>query len=337
MWKGFVVLISLCALCLPCACAADSSLIGLAPADSNLLVGLNIEHIRQNPVGQLILSRLMQDDPRFKDFGKQAGFDPVRDVSQIVLTFPAKSEKTSGVALVGGSFDSTRFAELAVDPGVVTEAYHGIQIVMRQTRQQPVAAAMPDPSLIVIGDPASVRAFLDERTKQDRPVSPLAAKAAEMSQASDVWLVSGASPAGFAEPNSNLASGSAAELLQSIQEMSAGLKVGTQPVLSGRIVARSPKDAENLASALRTFLALAIMGRRTSSEAVPPPPKLKLETAETAIMLSMPFTEFEASNVVRVTADSLAIPRPKPKPKPTGVVVFGSPKDMGVTKVPPPK
>jgi hypothetical protein len=324
-----------------CLWAAEPSLLDLAPPESDLLVGLSLENIRGTDLGQFLLLQVKPDNPQFKAFVAKAGFDPLRDVDEILLAAPAKGGKSRGLLLARGAFDATRFAELAVEPGTSTSAYRGVQILTRQEGQdEPLATALLSPSLIAGGDPESVRAAIERRRQNQRLQPRLAVKAADMALANDFWLVLNAPPTEFTGGTSPLETGAMADLVQSVEQASAGVKFGTDLLVSADIQTRTPKDAAGLAAALRLFIGLAASSQRDAKQAGAILEKLKLRAEGNAVRLWMSVPEAEIASSIRAALTEAAKPKPAegqqaqaPPPEPEGVTIYSSPKDMGTVTI----
>jgi hypothetical protein len=341
MWNRSGAFLLACALGLPVARAADTSLLDLAPPESGLLVGLSLERIRGTDLGQFLLLQVKPDNAQFKKFVEKAGFDPLRDVDEVLLAAPAKNQKSRGLLLARGTFDATRFAELAVEPGTSVATYRGVQIVTRKAEQEePLAMALLGGSLFAGGDPESVRALIERRGRSQNLQPRLAVKATEMALANDIWVVLNASPAEFAGGASGLGSGPMTDLVQSIEQASVGVKFGADLVVSADIATHTPKDAEGLAAALRLFIGLAASSQRDAKQAGAILEKLKLRAEGNTVKLWLAVPEAEIASSIRAAMEAAAQPKaeqPPPPPEPTGVTIYSSPKDMGVVTLPPPQ
>jgi hypothetical protein len=337
--RAFAVLLFLISGCAP-AWAQAPDLIRLAPPDSGVLAGINLAQIRASDVGKSLLAKATSESSELKTLLATAGFDPLRDVDEIVIASPANSPKARGVFLLGGSFDPTRFAELAVAPGMSAETWHGVQVLTKQ-QEQPVAMACLNRTLIVGGDPETVRTTLARRNQAPGPRVELAAKAAEMRAAYDIWFVSHVSPADLTAnaPDTHIAANPQLDLMRSIEQASGGLKFGSDFTMAADLTARTPKEAEDIAAALRLFIGLAASNQRDSKQAAAILEKLALATEGNTVKMSFSIPQAELVKSIeaameRVRQTAPAAPAPPP---PTDVKVYSSPKDMGVVTIAPPK
>jgi hypothetical protein len=329
------------------ACAADPALLRFAPPDSGVIVGLNLEHILASDLGRSMLSQAKLDSPEVKKFIASVGFDPLRDIREVLIAAPAKNQKGRGLFLLRGTFDPTKFAELAVQPGMTAAVYRGVQIMTKNQQEQPLSMACLDASMILGGDPESVRSAITRRDQGPGPDAALAAKAAAMSEQNDIWFVSHVSPADLTgdAPDGGPAGAPQMELLRSIEQASGGLKLGKDLVLAADVTTHTPKDAESIAAMLRLFIGLAASNKRDAKQAAAILEKLVLraEGNSVKISFSIPEAELEKSihqameqasqNAVAALAGRPVIAPPPPEP--TGVTIYSSPRDMGVVKLPP--
>jgi len=325
-----------CAVLIPAALAADSSLLGLAPADSDVLIGINFKQIRESNFGKLIVAQMAgPGNAAFKAFVDQAGgFDPLRDLDEALIAAPAK-QNPNAFLMLRGHFDVAKLSQLAAAGGMMGADYHGVRIMARAGQQGGFSAvAVVDSSLIVGGDEAGVRAFVDRRGQGPSLRAAIAAKAGEVSQANDIWMVMHAAPAAFAPPGA--AAGPMGDLVQSIEQVTLGVKFGTDIVISVQAVTHTPKDAEGLVAALRLFSGMAAAGQKDNQRVAALLQRLKLDSEGSTAKLWLTIPEAEAEAAVR---DAMAAQMhakaasPAPAPAPSEPAS----KDPDVVTLPAPK
>ncbi len=311
-----------------------------------MIIGINLEQIKASSFGKIILSKL--DNADFKKVVASVGFDPLRDLHEILIAAPAGKQKSHGLFLLRGAFDPTQFAELTVQPGVTASTYQGVQILtMKGQAQQPMCLARLNGSLIVGGDSESVRAAISRRGEGPGPNAELAAKSAEMSLLYDIWLVSRVSPADLTgnAPEAKLGGGVQMELLRTVQQASGGIKFGPNMLITADLTTRTPKDAEGIAAMLRLLIGLAASNQH-DAKAAAVLQKIALKADGNSVKLSFSIPEAELAQAVQSAMDgmkqqmktgSTQAAVAQPKPEPTGVTIYSSPKDMGIVTLPAPK
>jgi len=67
------------------AFAADPGLLSLVMPDAKVIAGLQVDQAKTSQFGQYVLSHMQPDDANFKKFMADTGFDPRRDVGEIVM------------------------------------------------------------------------------------------------------------------------------------------------------------------------------------------------------------------------------------------------------------
>jgi hypothetical protein len=224
-----------------------------------------------------------------------------------------------------------------------------VQVLTSKKQQDPLSVACLSSSLVVGGDPASVRHVITNRDQGPGPNAVLAAKAAELSLTNDIWLVSRVPPADL---TGDVAAGSIGgnpqmEMLRSIEQASGGVKLGPNLLLTADVTTRTPKDAESLAAVVRLIIGLAASGNRDAKQAAAILEKLALRVEGNTLRLSFSIPEAELNKSIQAamersrqraaTAAAVDPSASAPPPQPTGVTIYSSPKDMGVVELPPQK
>src|ERR1035441_3977407 len=66
--------------------AADSRLLNLVMPDATVLAGVNVDQAKTTPFGQYVLTTLLQQqDQKLQQLATLTGFDPRRDVHELLL------------------------------------------------------------------------------------------------------------------------------------------------------------------------------------------------------------------------------------------------------------
>lgn len=220
----------------------DSTLVSLIPPDGTMLVGLRMDAIRSTPLYQKMLAKKRLD--RLDEFARQTGFDPRRDVRELLV---ASIGKDSLVA-ARGTFNARAFE------GMPRNTYKGYAIYTRDRG----AVALIDNSTAIAGTVDAVHAALDRRASGggSAPVE-LLARARQIPPENQVWSVAN----GF----DNLLTGSIPEtgnaanigrILRSLENTTAAadLRTGLNGYING--TCRTDADAKNLGDAARGLVGL---------------------------------------------------------------------------------
>jgi len=253
--------------------AADPAF-DLVPPNTKVVVGFHVSAIVASPLfkdsGLGVGAPQMADD-WFK-LVSLMGFDPFRDIDEVILFSPADQTRASTQALlvVRGRFDPAHV-------GAGSTRYRGVPLVGGVGDGKSLLA-MLDSSTVLAGDAAAVRAAIDRRGH----VTPVDAKLAERVQSLrerfDVWGT-GELPPGMGAP-----AGPAAEL-ESIDRFEFGMRISKGLELSADVHARTPEDAAKLAAMLGMVKATAAV----QGQALP----LEVEAKDGTVKVSLTVSEEE--------------------------------------------
>src|SRR5947209_3118608 len=102
-----------------CALAAvDPTLLSMVPPDARVLSGIQVAQSKASPFGQYILSQMSTDDPGFQKFIDETGFDPKRDLTELLVATSGTVDMSSVVLLGKGAFNPARIFTVAKNMGV---------------------------------------------------------------------------------------------------------------------------------------------------------------------------------------------------------------------------
>ncbi len=324
------------------AFAADLELLRLVPADSGVLIGINIDQISSTRFGQAIYAQIQAQSKDFTGLAGSPEFELVRGMREILIAAPGGNQKNRGVFLVRGSFSPAGVEALA--RGATETNFQGIRILTKP-QKQPLSVAVLNSSLLLGGDPQSVRAAIARRSLAGSPDPVLTAKARELSASYDVWLVARASLADLARQAQPSQFGSlAGGLEKSIQQMSAGLKFGPMLQVSVDLTTKTEKDATAMADALKMLIGMAASGEN-AQQMKPVLDNLQLRAEANSVKLDIAVPEDQLMTAMqpagtrraaRTTGSSEVVIQGS-TPQGGGVVIQSSPGDMGVVTLPGPK
>jgi TonB family protein len=237
--------------------AADPELISLAPPNSQVMWGVNVEQVILSPLRQLVAQQSgIFSDTRLQRIMEAGGFNPMRDLREILVTWSGLPGDESSITLVRGTFDIPKIMEAATAAGSTVETYKGVPVV-RQSAQD--SLAFPDSSMAIMGGDAGVRAAIDRKSAPAAISAALAVKVNQLSSTEDAWFVSmaplaqsqGPPPgaAGSNEPAGLL------KILNKVQQSSGGIKLGANVTVSLQAVSATDQDAATVAAALKSLVA----------------------------------------------------------------------------------
>ena len=257
---------------LPGYAGVDSGLLALVPADSSVLSGVDVDQAKKSVYGRYMLSQMTVDDAGFQKFIADTGFDPRRDLSQVLSATSGDSTSNKTVILGRGSFNPGKVANAAQADGATLVKYKGMDLVVHTGTDMTGALAFLDATTAVMGYLDAVKAVVD-RWGSATPVLPAAVvtRITALAAANDGWFLSTVSPATFFSgkiANPKVGPMLEAGLMQSVLSGSGGLKfTATGATIGAQAVARSDKDAAALADVIRFFVNIVQSSQGTGPEA----------------------------------------------------------------------
>ncbi|HSW50656.1 MAG TPA: hypothetical protein VLH09_10800, partial [Bryobacteraceae bacterium] len=274
---------------------------------------------------------------------QETGFDPVRDLQEVLIASPGGQKETRGLVLLKGAFDPARLSALAQKSGAAVQTYKGVQVMAGKQKTDGWFAFL-DSATAALGDAASVRALIDRPASAQGLDAALRARIERTSNAYDFWAVS-------TVPPSQLASGMQpgqfdglmqGDVLKGVLETSFGVKFGPDMLIAMEALTRSDKDATALADVVRFFVSLAQMSAQKDPKAAASLSflqKLQLTSEGSVMRLSLSIPQADMEKFIQqaqAAAKKQAAPPKKsapPAPPSGGLVIQSSPKDMGTVVV----
>jgi hypothetical protein len=249
----------------PSAFAADPELMNLVMPDAKILAGANATTTKISPLGQFVLSKitLLGEEPQ--KFIAATGFDPLKDVSEVLAATAADPASHSGLLLVRGTFNVDKISGvIAGHHEVQTQSYGGATLFSLTNRKTNATQALAfiGSTIAVAGDLATVKAAIDRSTGANSIDPALALQVNQLSQNEDEWVVSSASIASLMPATATAGSGPAAQvmsILKSIQTFTGGVKFGSDVQITAHAVADTAQNAAALAAVVKLGVNLASM------------------------------------------------------------------------------
>lgn len=245
----------------------DSGLLSLAMPDAKILSGIQVTPSLQSSFGRFVLSQMNTDDPDLRRFMDETGFDPRRDLQEILIATPGGVNGEGSALVLGkGVFNSGRIAAAAKTRGGRVVSYKGIEI-LKGSGSGKGGLAFLDSTTAVLGDEDLIKAAIDRRVSGAPGLGgPLVTKARELASRNHAWFVTLSSLAEFltgrvADPGLNDAM--QGNLLQAVNQASGGVQFNAvNVVLHGEAVLRSEKDALALMDVLKFLAGVVQLNRQ---------------------------------------------------------------------------
>ena len=238
--------------------ALDADLLKYGGTDAKEIVGVYVSRVIASPLGLFAQSKIGQDPGAFAKFISDTGFDPRRDVVELIGFSQGDQGKKPGMVVARARFDMARLGAAFVANGMKQSTHSGIDTY---ERRGDTLIAFPEPGIVLAGDGAVVRAAIDRRGAPSSLDAAVAAKVNAAAARNDVWFVaSGQRGLGF---------GKMKLPEDSLEVISGGLMLGSTVELTAEAVMKTEKDAQALAQVIQFVTAMGQMQGNRNSAAPP--------------------------------------------------------------------
>ncbi len=290
------------------AFGADSALLNLVMPEARMVAGIDVERARDSFLGRKLMEQLDngKEAGDFAKFVAMTGFDPRRDLKEILIATPdANTKNPPALILVRGTFDMSRINGFLKVAGIApAETISGIDFYTKPDTKDDMGFAVLDGSLAIAGNKAVVRSALQRRSGSGSALTATTySKVQSLSRSNDIWMVtsipvaelSGALPGGGAGPAGGMMGGDA---FKGIEQAAMGLRFGADVMeLTAETVSRTEKDATSIADVVRFLSTMVQMNRdkpevkafATALDAM----KLTTDAKTTRLTISLPVAEME--------------------------------------------
>lgn len=249
--------------------AAGTAMAGVSPAllnlvmpDATVVSGMNVAQSVTSPFGQYILSQMQTNDTGFLQFISSTGFDPRKDLLEIVAATPSTGSSTTHSALIlgRGVFQPAMIIGTATTEGGTITNYRGFSLIGPPANQSSdnFALTFLDGATAAMGDVASVKSAVDRKLAGATFSGPLAQAAVTVSASNSAWFATTTPLSDFMSTKAGNLSGVAqSPMLQSVQQATGGVLFGTTGItLSADAVTASPQNAQALVDVMKFFVSM---------------------------------------------------------------------------------
>jgi hypothetical protein len=240
--------------------AADQQLLNLLMPDAKVVAGVNVDQAKSSPLGQYVLLQMQSQDQHMREMAQQTGFDPTRDVHELLVASSGAPGKETGLALARGNFNITGVTDAASQHGGFVENYGGATIV--EDPHKTIGIAFVNSTLVVAGDLANVKAAIDRQTSPSILPASLLTQINDWSNSQDAWIISAVPPSSLA-PRANAPKvpglGPGQDAFQNIQQAAAGVRFGSIITLKVQGQTDGSQSAQQMSDALKLLASLGQM------------------------------------------------------------------------------
>lgn len=256
------------------AFATDPALLQMVLPDSQVVAGLQVNQAKSSLFGQYVLSHLSVNDTKLGEFTAQTGFDPTKDVSEIVIAsnWKPNTPDNQWLVLADGTFNVSKITSVAQANGSVPSVYQGVNLLTHaaaSSTQVASAIAFFGATTALAGDLTSVKAAIDRKQSNAPADSNVTSKAQKVSATNDFWFVTLVPLSNFSGsiPDPNLSGAMQGNLFAAINQASGGIRFGDTVTISAEAVTRSEKDAQALVDVVKFFASLVQLNRQNNAAA----------------------------------------------------------------------
>jgi hypothetical protein len=243
--------------------AADPQLLSLVMPDAKVLAGVNVDQAKTSPMGQYVIGQMqLQSNQHLRELTALTGFDPLRDVNEVLVASSGGPNEKTGLVLARGNFDISRItAAAALKGGTVSTVYNGVTILSDSKATGGVAFL--NASIVVGGDLASVKAAIDRQRTSSALPAAVAVRVNQWSSTQDAWAITTVPPTSLHPaagmpliPGVGTQQGQA-NAFTGIQHASGGVKFGANVVVTAQAQAATAQDATQIGDTLKLLASLA--------------------------------------------------------------------------------
>jgi hypothetical protein len=263
MNKLYSIAFSLSFAAVTASAGVSPTLLNLVMPDATVVSGMNVAQSVTSPFGQYILSQMQSNDAGFLQFISATGFDPRKDLLEILAATPStgSSSSHSGLILGRGVFQPAMIIGAATEQGGVITNYKGFSLIGPPANHSgdDIALTFLDGSTAAIGNGASVKSVIDRKLAGATFTGTLAQTAIAASAANSAWFATATPLSDFMsnKQGGNLGGVAQSPLLQSVQQASGGVQFGTTGItVSADAVTASPQNAQALVDVLKFFVSM---------------------------------------------------------------------------------
>ena len=238
--------------------AADPQLLNLVMPDATVIAGVNVQQAEGTQFGQFVLNQMLTQNAQMQQLVSLTGFDPRKDVRELLVASNGGPQSKVGLALARGTFDVSMITGAATLAGVVTETYNGVTI-LEDPKQQLAGMAFLNATTVVAGDVPSVKGAID-RQKVPQPLpAALLVQINQWSTSEDAWGIATVPPTSLVPTGANAKPNPMQNVAQNVQAAAGGVKFGAQVVFTGQATCDTAQNATTLGDMVKLLINIAQM------------------------------------------------------------------------------
>jgi hypothetical protein len=237
----------------------DQGLLNLVPPGARILAGIQVEQGKVSPFGQYLLIQAQNRDAHFQELLDETGFDPRRDLQQVLFAGGAAGPDSRPLILARGVFDPQRVKTAVAAKGGQVETFQGIDILSGKQGENGGIAFL-DSTLAILGERTALHTVIQNRNVPTTLNSQLQKLMEAVSTANEAWFAS-IVPGTDIPAKANLKLDGQqvnGAVLQAVLESSGGVHCASDALnINFDALTRSDKDAQSLSDVIRFFASMA--------------------------------------------------------------------------------
>jgi hypothetical protein len=290
--------------------AADPQLLNLVMPDAKMMAGVNVDQAKTSPFGQYVLLQVQAQSQQLQQAVILTGFDPTRDLNELLMASNGVQPHPSALVLARGSFDAVKLQAAAQAGGATTQTYDGVTLLVDAKGAN--AVAFLNSTIAVAGDIASVKGALDRQSAPASLDAGLVVQVSLLSSTEDAWAVSEIPPPSMPSANTSGPSSIPLAVFQKVTQGSGGVKFGSQIAITGNAQTATPSDASALAGVLQFLVNLGQMQGQQNPQAVAILKSLVVNSTGNTVQISLSIPEAQAEAALQLKHNPAASPNARP-------------------------
>lgn len=275
-----------------------------AHPDAKVLMGLDVRGILNSPLGQKLFQEIKAMGGKWTSSASGDEMALFQGIDRVFISAPAQtsmmqpSAPKEAVIAIQGAFDLAKLRKMAA-PKAQKKLYKGIE-VWSETAPQPGKAdmvlAMVSPQLLLLGDPRSLRAAIDNHAAAgpEKAYDPVFLRATELAPLYELWFVGNIPPKSLAGESAEGGAGpSFLAGFDSVESFEAGISMKQGMQLQFNLNAQSPNDASKMAQGLAGMMMFASAAQADNPELGEFLKRVKFGSAGAQVQVSAAWSQAE--------------------------------------------
>ena len=242
----------------PLAGAADQGLLDFIMPDARVVFGADIGRMRSSPMHESFNQGVRGANPELRKLMEAAGFDPLRDLQEVLFASPGLGQNPPALVVARGTFDSSKLRAFAESAGSKITDFGGVPILSDPDKDSGAFALLDN--IILAGNKEQVQAAIGRRGRGLILNTEMAMRIASLSRRYDAWLISIAPLATMAAnlpEEAKLDGLTNTQALRAIEQFSIGIGFSADLKLDAEMIMTNAKSAGAFANGIQVLLGVA--------------------------------------------------------------------------------